>query len=240
MRTIRYIHVSLIALVLPLMMAQITQPTALPVGSATVMEIKGKVSLRSPQGTELPAQRGVVLAPETTIDVAKGSVLLDVAADGSQVLIKGKSQVVLKEPSQNNGSSLQLLIGDIVAKIKKRLGETPPFRMGTPTAVITVRGTHFSVEVTKKQKTIVEVFDGLVEVDGLGPAPGPVMIRPGFSTRVPPNRRPEAPRRINEFEGPRSEQENQRGPGIGEPGENPRQGTQPQPSETPREQEHPD
>src|SRR5207302_272355 len=66
------------------------------------------------------------------------------------------------------GFSLELLIGKVVNKIEKRLGSTPSFRMGTPTAVITVRGTRFSVEVTKKQRTEVEVFEDLVEVEGIG------------------------------------------------------------------------
>jgi len=64
--------------------------------------------------------------------------------------------------------------------------------MGTPTAVITVRGTRFSVEVGKKQKTSVEVFEGLVEVGGFGQGP-PVMLRPGFSTGVEQDRNPEPP-----------------------------------------------
>jgi len=115
-------------------------------------------------------QRGTQLAPESKIDATRGSVLLDLE-DGSQVLVKANSHVVLKAPEQGKGYWLELLLGKINAKIQKRLGNAPSFRMGTPTAVITVRGTRFSVEVSKKQKTSVEVYEGLVEVGGFGQGP---------------------------------------------------------------------
>src|SRR5215468_12310543 len=129
-------------------------PTALPVGSATIADLKGDVQIHSPQGESMNAQRGTSLAAESKIDTAKGSVLLNLE-DGSQVLVKSNSHVVLKAPTQDKGFWLELLLGKINAQIQKRLGNEPSFRMGTPTAVITVRGTKFSVDVNKKQKTSV-------------------------------------------------------------------------------------
>jgi FecR-like protein len=179
------------------------QPTTtLAIGSATVSELKGEVSIRSPQGEPVSAQSGVEITPESRIETGKGSLLLNLA-DGSQVLVKSHSQVVLKAPDQDKGFSLELFLGKVVNKIQKRLGSTPSFRMGTPTAVITVRGTRFSVEVTKKERTEVDVFEGLVEVEGIGAVGPPVMIRPGFSTWVERNREPESPHQMqNLHEGP--------------------------------------
>lgn len=172
-----------------------TQPTALPVGSATITEVKGEVILRGPQGDAPAAQRGLVLAVESTIETRKGNLLLELQ-DGSQVLVKPHSRVVLKDPNQGKGFYLELLIGKVVNKIQKRLGNTPSFRMGTPTAVVTVRGTRFEVEVNKKLRTYVVVYEGMVEVAGLvGPAP-PVVVRPGFTTNVDRDRDPEQPREI--------------------------------------------
>jgi ferric-dicitrate binding protein FerR (iron transport regulator) len=186
---------------LSLATGQTPRPTSLPIGSATVADLKGDVSLHSPQGAVLNAQRGLLLAPESVIETAKGSILLDLQ-DGSQVLVKSNSRVVLKSPNEGKGFSLELLLGKIMAKVTKRLGETPSFRMGTPTAVITVRGTRFSVEVTKKQKTYVEVFEGIVEVQGLLPGSRPVLVRPGFSTSAQLDRGAEDPRQIGgQFEG---------------------------------------
>jgi ferric-dicitrate binding protein FerR (iron transport regulator) len=173
------------------------QPTTLPIGSATVAEFKGQVSIRPPQGQSVAAQSGLTVAAESTIEIGKGSLLLNLA-DGSQVLVKSHSQVVLKQPNQDKGFSLKLLIGRVIVKIQKRFTNTPPFRMGTPTAVITVRGTRFSVDVNKKHRTTVEVFEGLVEVEGIGGIGPPVMIRSGFRTWVEPDRAPERPHEMME------------------------------------------
>jgi FecR protein len=208
----RFISTGLMVLfVLAAAIGQNPEPTALTVGSATIADLKGDVTFHSPQGDAISAQRGTVLAPESKIDASKGSVLLDLQ-DGSQVLVKAKSHVVLKAPNQEKGYWLELLLGKINAKVQKRLGNAPSFRMGTPTAVITVRGTRFSVEVNKKQKTSVEVFEGMVEVGGFGQGP-PVMLRPGFSTGVEQNRNPQPPRGMDN----RSEREDEdrMKPGIG-------------------------
>ena len=155
---------------------QTPAPTTLPVGSATIADLKGEVQIHSPQGDSVTAQRGVALAAESKIDTTKGSVLLSLE-DGSQVLVKSNSHVVLKAPNQGKGYWLELLLGKINAKVQKRLGNSQSFRMGTPTAVITVRGTRFAVEVDKKERTQVEVFEGLVEVAGFFHG-APVMVRP--------------------------------------------------------------
>lgn len=199
-----------------------SEPTSLPVGAATVAEVKGKIALYAPQGGELAAQRGQVLAPESRIETEKGSVLL-LLQDGSQVLVKSHSRVVLKDPNQGKGYSLELLIGDIVNKIQKRLGSNPSFRMGTPTAVITVRGTRFEVEVSKKLRTHVVVYEGLVEVSGLVGGGPPVLLRPGFSTYVERDRGPDQPREIGDF-GERSGSESGR---EGQPSGSEREGQQP-------------
>lgn len=223
MKTIRYKRTALMMLIVFSFAAgQNPQPTSLPVGSATVAELKGAVSFRSPQGSDLTGQRGMVLDPDSVIETVKGSVLLDLQ-DGSQVLVKPHSRVVLRAPSEGKGYWLELLIGKIFAKVQKRLGSTPSFRMGTPTAVITVRGTRFSVEVTKKNRTVVDVFEGLVEVAGLAEGSRPVLIRPGFGTRVEQDRAPEEPREMEnpgEGMGPGSAREDDRSsqPGWGTEG----------------------
>lgn len=173
-------------------------PEPLPVGSATIGQLKGDVSVIPPQGTPVTAQRGAVLAPETIVETRKGSAVLQLE-DGSQVLVKSNTRVVLKAPPQSEGHFFDLLLGKIVAKVKKRLSESPSFRMGTPTAVITVRGTQFEVNFSKKGVTKVEVYEGLVEVGGVGVQGPPVLLQPGFGTEVRPQRLPEPPRRMSEL-----------------------------------------
>ena len=113
------------------------------------------------------------------------------------MLVKSHTRLQLTAPESSAGNFLQLLLGNIIAKVQKRLGMEPSFRMGTPTAVITVRGTRFSVEVDKKSKTYVEVYEGLVEVTALSSPSRPVMIRPGFSTQVGEQNGPETPKSIH-------------------------------------------
>lgn len=202
MRNSKHIGIALMmAVVLPLA-AQMAPPqqTVLPFGSALVSEVKGAVVFSSPQGTPVIAQRGSILAAESRIETAKGSVLLELQ-DGSQVLVGSHSSVVLKAPNEGKGFSLELFIGEILVKVQKRLGSSPSFRMGTPSAVITVRGTRFSVEVNKKHRTYVDVFEGVVEVEGLTQGSAHTLIRPGFSTRVEQGRSPEEPRETEPSEG---------------------------------------
>jgi hypothetical protein len=213
MTSVRRLSIGLMALVvLAAASGQNPEQTALPVGSATIAEWKGEVEFHSGQGDALTAQRGTMLAADSKVDTAKGSVLLSLQ-DGSQILVKPNSHVVIKAPNQDKGYWLELLLGKINAVVQKRLGDAPSFRMGTPTAVITVRGTKFSVEVNKKQKTVVQVYEGVVEVSGLkmgvmGPA---VILKPGFSTGVDQNRDPDQPHSLQN----RDMNEDRQNPGFG-------------------------
>jgi ferric-dicitrate binding protein FerR (iron transport regulator) len=181
----------------PLAMGQAQAPPAssLPVGSASIAEVQGTVLLRSPRGEALSAKPGLTLLPETTIETAKGSAILNLE-DGSQVLVKPNSRVVLKAPENSTGLYLQQWLGRIIVKAQKRIGNTPSFRMGTPTAVISVRGTRFEVQVKNKSRTNVSVFEGLVEVRGISGSGPPVLLGPGFSTSVKENRPPEPPLKV--------------------------------------------
>ncbi len=172
------------------------QPTALAVGSAVVDHLKGEVVLHAADGSALGSQAGQILLPGSLIETAKGTALLHLQ-DGSQVLVKAHSRVVLKVPAESKGQFLDLLLGKILASVQKRLGATPSFRMGTPSAVITVRGTRFEVEVTQKGMTRVTVYEGAVEVMGMAGMGAPVMLQPRFWTQIQPQHAPEAPHSLD-------------------------------------------
>lgn len=172
---------------------QTPETIVLTLGAAKVAESKGEVTLHSPRGEPIESKSGVLLEPETVIETAKGSLLLELS-DGSQVLVKSKTRVVLKSPEAGPRYYLELVFGKVLTKIQKRLSNAPSFRMGTPTAVITVRGTRFEVEVNKDKRTFVEVFEGIVEVVGMRSGTAPVLIRPGFSTWIRRGQDPEQPR----------------------------------------------
>ncbi len=174
-------------------------PVSLPYGSALVVDVKGDVAGIPAQGTPLRLQKGQTITPESTIDTGKGTAVL-AFADGSQVLLKPQCRVVIKVPEQANGNFFELLLGKLLAKVQKRMGQEPSFKLGTPTAVIAVRGTFFGVEVTKKQRTYVQVYEGLVEVYGITLPGQPTLVRPGFATQVDVDRSPQSPHEMRQFE----------------------------------------
>lgn len=168
------------------------QKASLAVGPVVVAAIKGDVVIHAAGGAALPSLRGQSLTAGTIIETRKGSIVLDLA-DGSQAQVKDNTRLELKDPVKDQGFSLELFLGKVLTKIKKKLNPEPSFRLGTPTAVITVRGTQFLTEVDKKGKTEVSVYEGIVEVQGLVPESKPVFVRPGFFTEVPPHRPPREP-----------------------------------------------
>ncbi len=187
---------SLVLLVLALCAfaaAQPLQEASIPVGSAVVGEVKGSVTVLSPEGASIRFERGQLLDPGTVIQTAKGTILLNLQ-DGSQILVRANSRVVLQAPAESAGQYLQLLLGKIWAKVQKRFSNAPSFRLGTPSAVITVRGTEFVVELTEKGETFVYVTEGIVEVAQRGAEDHSVLLYPGYFTRVRPDQPPDAPR----------------------------------------------
>jgi hypothetical protein len=136
--------------------------------------------------------RAQKLPAGTVIQTTSGHILLNLS-DGSQVLIYAHTRVMLKQPSLLDPNYLHLLLGRIRAQISKRTGGSPSFQLGTPSAVITVRGTRFLVEVNPTQVTEVDVLEGVVEVTGVHQPARSVVLQPGFSTRVSMEGDPESP-----------------------------------------------
>src|SRR4051812_11424041 len=123
------------------------QSVAAPGGQATLADFKGEVTVRFEDQTTPAAARGMALPANAILETGKkGSALLGMK-DGSQVLVRSNTRVQIKATEDSQGHWFELLIGKIRAKVRKHLGEQAPFRLGTPSAVITVRGTDFVVEV---------------------------------------------------------------------------------------------
>jgi len=169
--------------------------TAIATANASVADIKGKVQVQLPGKEPSAPSLGEVLPAETTITTGDGRILLRLE-DGSQILVHSNTHIVLKQPSPNSWQRLQLLLGKIKAEIQKRTGGSPPFQIGTPSAVITVRGTRFYVKVDKHKATRIEVEEGVVEVESLKGIGKPVQIKAGFSSTVKENGAAEEPKEV--------------------------------------------
>src|SRR5215469_1425497 len=173
-------------------------PASAAVAGALVVDWKGNVRLSLPDQSPSNPLRGEHLPVGTVLDTGSGILLLRLN-DGSEVLVRPHSRLQLQQPSLTDPSYLQLLLGRIRALIDRRTGGTVPFELGTPSAVIAVRGTQFDVEVNRRDVTEVDVIDGLVEVSGRYPGAESVLLEPGFSTRVGLDSGPEQPEPTNEM-----------------------------------------
>jgi len=173
-------------------------PAAAAIAGATIAEWRGNVRLSLPDQSPSNPLRGEQLPPGTILDTGNGRLLLRLS-DGSEVMLRAHTRLRVQEPSLTDPSYFQLLLGRIRALIYKRTGGTVPFELGTPSAVIAVRGTQFEVEVNAHNVTEVDVVDGLVEVYGRNATGGSVLLEPGFSTRVGMDSGPEPPEPTNEM-----------------------------------------
>ncbi len=164
-----------------------------PFAGAVISEWKGEVHVQLP-GTNMSRPiRGQVLVAGTVLETGDGRLVMVLRADESEILVQPHTRLVVSEPAPGNWNAVEVLLGRIRAYIRKRTGGAPPFQMGTPSAVIAVRGTRFDVEVNGHGVSEVDVFDGLVEVASAAAPFSSVLVSPGFSTRVGMGTPPETP-----------------------------------------------
>src|SRR6266478_1408922 len=173
-------------------------PATAAIAGATIAEWKGDIRLNLPGQLPSNPLRGEQLRPGTILDTGSGRLLLRLS-DGSEVIVRAHTRLQVQQPSLTDPSYFQLLLGRIRALINKRTGGAVPFELGTPSAVIAVRGTEFDVEVNPRNVTEVDVVEGLVEVYGRNAPGGSVLLEPGFSTRVGMDSGPEQPEPTNEM-----------------------------------------
>jgi hypothetical protein len=180
--------------------AQENPPAAVnaPYAGATISDFKGKVGIQLPAQAFSAPVRGEVLPPETTVSTDDGRLLLKLG-DGSDILVRPHTRLVLKQPETSGWKYFQMMVGRVRTSIQKRFGGAPAFQIGTPSAVISVRGTKFEVEVDRRGFTEVDVDEGVVELEALSGLGESVMITAGFSSRVGMETGPETPRPTREL-----------------------------------------
>jgi uncharacterized membrane protein YgcG len=164
-----------------------------PYAGATISDFKGKVSIQLPAQAFAAPVRGEVLPPDTTVNTDEGRLLLKLS-DGSDVLVRPHTKLLLKQPEASGWKYFQLMLGRVRTQIQKRMGGSPAFQIGTPSAVISVRGTKFDVEVDRRGFTEVDVDEGVVELEAVTGRGESVLITAGFSSRVGMETGPEVPR----------------------------------------------
>jgi hypothetical protein len=164
--------------------------------AATVLVQLNQVSVLDSSGYLKPLSVGDHLRLHETIVTGPDGYARFQLADGSTFEVYSNSKVVFRE-TPGITDLLDLLIGRVKVFIEHSKGPNPK-DVKTPTAVISVRGTVFDVEVRDDEgTTFVTLDDGLVDVRNLT-APGPsVLLKPGDSILIEANK-PLLPQQINQ------------------------------------------
>lgn len=154
-------------------------------GAATVVMLSGQVSLLTDNGPWALNVNNIVLPGKVILTGPDGYAKLRVT-DGSTFEVFQNSKTVFRRSPQNWSDILDVIIGRVKVHIQK-LGNQPNHnRVHTPTAVISVRGTIFDVEVKEDDVTFVSVDEGAVAVMNRTAAGGERLLQPGESIVVYP------------------------------------------------------
>ncbi len=168
-------------------------------GQGRVVSVTGSISVkRANLGLKALALNDIVGVGDELITDALSEGVIQ-ASDGSTVHIYPDSRVILNEPPAGFADFLHLFFGSIKVHIEKLSGRPNPHSLTTPTAVIAVRGTTFSVFVDDADATMVAVDEGMVAVSNRRSPSDEVLLRPGQRTWV---RGTLPPMRAQAFRGP--------------------------------------
>jgi hypothetical protein len=168
----------------PLARAQVTTPV-----EARIASVSGTTLLSSSAQAPTAAKRGDVLFPGEEIDTRGGGHLTIELTDGSMVVVRPGSRLLLKDFRAANTlrELFEVLLGRVRIRINHFGGKPNPYRINSPTASIAVRGTEFNVAVNGAGHTEVIVYEGLVEVASLSNPQNKVLVHPGQGVIVRPN-----------------------------------------------------
>lgn len=126
---------------------------------ATITQVGGAVEVMTPKEAWKPANVGMVLNQADVIRTkAQSSAILNLDGGGetATVIVKGNSQLMLADlvMDKSDGSQktlLDLALGEMLIKAKKIHSEKTSFEVKTPTSIVAVRGTTFSVTVEARE-----------------------------------------------------------------------------------------
>jgi ferric-dicitrate binding protein FerR (iron transport regulator) len=132
-------------------------------GAATVVVATGQVSVIRNETVWALFPNHAVRVGETIVTEEDGYAELQVA-DGSRFYVFPDSRVVFRKNPGSLRDLVDVFLGRVRFEIQKLTGGEPRYRIFTPTAVISVRGTTFDVNVDPDETTVVAVDEGVVAV----------------------------------------------------------------------------
>ncbi|MBI5623886.1 MAG: FecR domain-containing protein [Elusimicrobia bacterium] len=130
--------------------------------AVTLSQSGGKVYfLRAGSTVWAQVSAGHLLLPGDRVRADAGAKATVDFGDGSRIDIGSNASFTL-QAAKPEETTVQFSIGRLRAWVAKRVGQR--FTVRTPTAVCSVRGTEFAVEVNPAGNTRVEMFEGLLAV----------------------------------------------------------------------------
>lgn len=153
--------------------------------SAQVLQLTGQVSVLKGNEPWVLNVGDWVQKRQVIIAGGNGYALFQVN-DGSTFEVFANSQVIFRNNSGDWKDLLDLFLGRVKVHVQKFGGQPNPNRVTTPTAVISVRGTTFDVQIEDSDATtLVLVEEGLVSVrHALIPSSAPKVLSQGEYLRV--------------------------------------------------------
>lgn len=168
------------------------------VPGARVVTLSGTLTMQRPGQTPQPLALNAIVQTGDELVTGPESGAVIRTPDGATIRIFPGSRFVLTAPSSGVSEFLHLLFGTVKVHIEKLSGRPNPHRMTTPTAVIAVRGTTFTVLVEDAGATLVAVDEGEVAVSNVALPSQVVILGRGRRTLVLPG---QAPQRAQRFRG---------------------------------------
>ncbi|NTV52204.1 MAG: FecR domain-containing protein [Candidatus Firestonebacteria bacterium] len=140
-----------------------TSESAANAGVGTLTVKIGRVEIqRSGQAVYAPAEKGGLIYEGDKIktgELARAAILLD---DGSLIRLNANSELLVKDKKPGKQKSrLQLMLGQLWAKVTKQENS---LEIETPSAVAAIKGTQLELIFTPDGKTVLIVWDGLVNL----------------------------------------------------------------------------
>ncbi|MCC6860708.1 MAG: FecR domain-containing protein [Bryobacterales bacterium] len=152
--------------------------------AARVVSLTGQVSVLRDSGPWVLNQGDSIKPRQIIITGADGFAVFQVA-DGSTFEVYPNSRLVFRDNPGNWKDLLDVFIGKVKLHVQRFGGQPNHNRVRTPTAVISVRGTIFNVDVEGEEATTVLVEEGQVEVRHmLLPQGSPKLLNAGEWIRV--------------------------------------------------------
>jgi hypothetical protein len=165
-------------------------------GTIRVSSMYGPVEWKPVAGRNFAPLQGTSQLVDVGDEIRTGpgaTVMLQLP-DGSYMVVSENSSLRIQDFW---GSSFRSLVDLMVGKVRfyiQSLGGRPnPYRVGTPTALIAVRGTVFEVTVDGAGYTEIECLEGRVAVETTGLPDREVILEQGRRTLVRPGEYPLTP-----------------------------------------------